>query len=409
MKAVVYNLGCKVNAYESFSIMNGLKDKGYEVFNKLILADLYIINTCAVTNEAERKSRQVISKIEKLNPNAEIIVCGCASEKNPESFKNKNDNVKIAGTFGKGRLADNLDKEIFVKEKTNEYEDDLYPLNLRTRGFIKVQDGCDNFCSYCIVPYLRGRSRSRKIESILTEIKNSSAKEIVLTAVNLSDYGKNINLTLIDLINALNGVEQRIRLGSLEVNIISKEFLSALKSNKNFCPHFHLSLQSGSDNVLKLMNRKYAASDYLSAVRLIREFFPDAGITTDVIIGFPGETDEDFLKTAEVCRKAEFSDIHIFPYSKREGTKAYNLRAVDKETVNSRVEILTGLKYELIQKFIAKNLNKCYNILIEEKKEGYFTGYTENYIKCYGSGLAVDKIFNLKLTEAFKDGVLLGE
>lgn len=407
MKAVVYTLGCKTNSYESFSIMNDLKKIGYEVFSSLVLADLYIINTCAVTNEAERKSRQVISKVQKLNPGAKIVICGCAGEKSPDSFKEKNSNVLVTGTFGKGELVKNLEKEIALKGSTDEYEDNLFPLNVRTRAFIKVQDGCNNFCSYCIVPYLRGRSRSRKIESILKEIENSDSREIVLTAINLSDYGKNINLTLIDLINSLKNISQRIRLGSLEVNIITQEFLAALKNNKNFCPHFHLSLQSGSEKILQAMNRKYTANDYLAAVNLIRKHFPDAGITTDIIVGYPGETEEDFNKTMEVCQKAEFSDIHIFPFSKREGTKAYSLKPVEKNIVNLRIKKINLLKQKLIKNFMDKNLNKRYNVLIEEFKDGYYTGYTENYIRCYGKNLELNKIINSRLVGLFEDGVLI--
>ena len=256
MKACVYTLGCKLNQYESFAVMNSLMEAGYDVEEGLKFADLYVINTCAVTAEAERKSRQVLSKIDKLNPQAKVVVLGCASQKSPEQFEKKRSNLLIMGSFRKGRMLEFLrESGVMLAEAPAEYEDDLYPCKPRTREYIKVQDGCNNFCSYCIVPYLRGRSRSRSPESILAEIERfqTDCREFVLTGINLSDYGRNLGLTLTDLVRSCRDVAQRIRFGSLEVNVITDEFLVACQELQSFCPHFHLSLQSGANAVLKAM------------------------------------------------------------------------------------------------------------------------------------------------------------
>ncbi|MCL1901812.1 MAG: tRNA (N(6)-L-threonylcarbamoyladenosine(37)-C(2))-methylthiotransferase MtaB [Firmicutes bacterium] len=406
MKAVVYTLGCKVNQYESFSIINDLKKSGYEVSSKLEPADLYIVNTCSVTAEAERQSRQILSKIEKLNRFARIIICGCASQNFAEQFKNKNLNITVLGTFGKGGLVKNLESLKFA-EPTDIYEDNLFTGTVKTRAFIKVQDGCDNYCSYCIVPYVRGRSRSRKIESIVYEIESlKDVKEIVLTGINLSDYGKNIDLKLTDLINALNNIDKRLRLGSLEVNIIDDSFLTALQNNKNFCPHFHLSLQSGSDKVLADMNRKYTAYDFLGAAKKIREYFKAASVTTDVIVGYPTESEDDFLQTYEFCRDAEIFNMHIFPYSTRKGTKASGLKPLEKAVVKARVQKLSELNKELNKSFITKNANSKISVLIEEFKGGYYIGHSENYIKCYFKSANLNEIKTLEKSAPFKDGLI---
>jgi len=405
-KAVVYTLGCKTNQYESFSIINDLKNTGYEVSVKLEPADLYIVNTCSVTAEAERQSRQILSKIEKLSKFAKIVVCGCAGEKSAGQFKNKNLDVTVLGSFGKGELVKNL-ANLKIIEPTDTYEDNFFTANIKTRAFIKVQDGCDNYCSYCIVPYLRGRSRSRKTESIISEIESlKDSKEIVLTGINLSDYGKGINLTFADLINALKNIDKRLRLGSLEVNIIDDNFLSALLNNKNFCPHFHLSLQSGSDKVLTDMNRHYKDSDYLKAVRKIREYFKNPSVTTDVIVGYPTESEDDFLKTCELCKTAEIFNIHIFPFSKREGTKAGELEPLKKTVVRDRFFRLNDLNKELNKNFITKNVNTKMNVLIEEFKDGYYVGHSENYIKCYLKSGNLNEVKEIKKSVFYKDGLM---
>ena len=273
MKAVIYNLGCKVNKYECDSLLKSLKEKGHEVSEDLVYADLYILNTCAVTNEAERKSRQCVTRCLKLNPNAKIVVCGCASQNNPTQFADKENVTYVIGNAEKDKLIDNLEERgMVIKPIPTDYEDGFSPEVVRTRAYVKIQDGCDNYCSYCLIPYVRGRSRSRKIQSVVDEITRLSTicKEITITGIDISSYGKNIGSSLSELIEHLADIDCRLRLGSLEVNVIDERLLSALKSLKKFCPQFHLSLQSGEDGVLRKMNRHYTTAQYAEKVELSR-------------------------------------------------------------------------------------------------------------------------------------------
>ena len=308
MKVCVYTLGCKVNQYDSDSIIARLLKK-YDVTDKMEKADVYVINTCAVTAEAERKSRQIMQRAKSLNPDAKILVIGCASQNNPKQFWDKGADF-VSGTANKIAICDfeNLsgfknsigcDEGCFPTAEV--FEESGVAASFKTRHFIKVQDGCDNFCNYCLVPYLRGKPRSRSLENILNEVAEVSkaAKEIVLTGINLSAYGKDINLDLSSLLDALKPYDIRVRLGSLEVNVVDDRLLQAAKNLRGFCDHFHLSLQSGSDKVLKEMNRHYTSSEYLSAVEKIRSYFPDAAITTDLIVAYPTETEQDFFDSLE--------------------------------------------------------------------------------------------------------------
>lgn len=403
-KICVFTLGCKVNQYESESIADALKDRGFDVTNELSPCDAYIINTCAVTKEAERKSRQVLAKIHKLNPDAPIYIVGCASQKDAQAFAGKKNVKVVCGTAGKREIVNLLGKEgVFVGPPSGVFEDALRKGNLRTRAFIKIQDGCDSFCSYCIIPYLRGRSRSRDPESIRHEIisLSGSVKEFVLTGINISDYEGGLD----KLIEYLADLDVRIRLGSLEAGIAGSRLLEALKKLKKFCPHFHLSLQSGSDRVLKSMNRHYTAEEYLNSVELIRKYFPEAAVTTDIICGFPTESEEDFLKTLEVARRARFSDIHIFIYSPREGTAAAKLKPLDKAVVKAREEELKRLKYELKALFIDQNLGKVRQLLTESCEGGLICGYSENYVKLYAEGdLKINEIYGVIPYERYLDG-----
>lgn len=408
MKACVYTLGCKLNQYESFAVMNSLMEAGYDVEEGLKFADLYVINTCAVTAEAERKSRQVLSKIDKLNPQAKVVVLGCASQKSPGQFEKKRSNLLIMGSFRKGRVLEFLrESGVMLAEAPAEYEDDLYPCKPRTREYIKVQDGCNNFCSYCIVPYLRGRSRSRSPESILAEIERfqTDCREFVLTGINLSDYGRNLGLTLTDLVRSCRDVAQRIRFGSLEVNVITDEFLVACQELQSFCPHFHLSLQSGADAVLKAMNRRYTRAEYAAAAERIRKYFPDAAITTDVICGFPSESETDFQDSLSLCEAVAFSDIHVFPYSPREGTAAYSLGALPKETVLDRVGRLTALKRKLHAAYLERFIGKPLKVLTEEQEGKFVVGYSENYIKCYLDRSPLNRVVEAIPIGIYGDGV----
>ncbi len=406
MKAVVFTLGCKVNSCESASLRNGLERLGYEVYEELCCADLYVINTCAVTKEAEKKSRQAVARVLKLNKDAKIIITGCASQKDAMPFLNKKGVTVVTGTKNKDKILSLLEnKGVFIQSHDEIFEELLPPKTTKTRAYVKIQDGCNNFCSYCIIPYLRGCSRSRNPENVLKEINCLNVNEIVLTAINLSSYDYN-GVKLNNLIDMLKDVNVRIRLGSLEDNIVSEEFLLSLKNLKNFAPHFHLSLQSGSDDVLKKMNRHYTATQFLNSVNLIRKYFADASITTDVIVGFPTETEQNFNQTLSLCKKAKFADIHCFNYSKREGTVASKFTDLPDNVKKERLEKLISLKQILKDEFIEKNLDTTRQVVVEEFDGVYSQGYTENYIKTYIKGDYTNKILNVTLKSKYLDGVL---
>ena len=407
MKAVVFTLGCKVNECESDSLIAGLIKKGYEVSDKLVFADLYIVNTCAVTKEAEKKSRQTAARIKKLNPNAKIIFTGCAAQKDPKSFIDKSDGFLVTGVFNKNQILDMLDESgVKVSVPCTEFEELLPTVSLRTRAYIKVQDGCNNFCSYCIIPYLRGRNRARNPENVINEIAAVNPKEAVINGINLSAYNYG-GVTLTGLIERLKDVDCRIRLGSLEVGVITEEFLSALKNLKNFAPHFHLSLQSGSTAVLKKMNRHYTAAEYEKKVDLIREYFPYAGITTDIIVGFPTETEEDFLESVSLVERVNFSDIHPFPFSPRSGTVAYKMKDLPPEVKKERLNKLLEIKLKKKEEFAKKMVGRTLYMLPEETKDGYTEGYSENYLRLYIKDYKGQKdIIKVTVKEPFKDGAL---
>ncbi len=408
MKAVIFNLGCKVNQYECDVLAQELEKRGFTTFSDLVPADLYIINTCAVTKEAEKKSRQAIARCKKLNENCSVIICGCASEKAPDSFLREN--VKfVGGVAEKMKILNivdsNFNQTSFIAPIPNTCEETNLQTVSRTRAFVKIQDGCDNFCSYCIIPYLRGRSRSRSIDEIVKEINvlSKNVSEIVLTGINMSSFGKDIGVNLTDLIKKLADIDVRIRLGSFYAEAINKELLDALFSLKKFCPHFHLSLQSGDDSVLKAMRRKYTTKDYEKAIELIRCYDSNAAITTDIIVGFPTESEENFVSATDFIKRIGFSDIHIFPFSAREGTAAYNYPPLPNEVIKRRKEILSGVKREAIKAYLLKNIGVKQEVLIEKSSGEYSEGYSRYYIKTYTKkdGTIVD----VMPKELFKDGL----
>ena len=415
-KVCLINLGCKVNQYEIDGILNQLKGK-YVVTTELEVADVYIVNTCAVTTEAERKSRQFLSKIEKLNPNAKIFVCGCASQHNPEQFAGRNGVVYVTGNSGKGKIAEKVEnseweskgENNFVCSIPKEYEDDLMATNVRTRGYIKIQDGCNNYCAYCLIPYVRGFSRSRPLKSIVEEanILSKTCEELVITGINISDYKIDGKVALGEVLKALSGIKSRIRLGSIEVNVITDEFLQIAKDMPNFCPQFHLSLQSGSDKVLKDMNRHYTADEYYKKVCLVRKYFPFASITTDIIVGYPTETDECFDETLEFVKKVKFSNVHFFAYSQRPGTRASKLPQIGGNIIKSREKRLKTVVETLGKEYILQFIGKPLEVLIEEEKDGYFQGYSRNYIRVYTkTNTPCGERVTLIGKELFKDGIL---
>lgn len=408
-KVCFLTLGCKVNKYESDCMAKILKQNGYSVTSNFEKSDIYVVNTCAVTNEGEKKSRQIFHKIREVNPLAKIIVCGCASEHNLKQFEEK-------GAFGG---IGNVNKETilsiiqnggfkkFDQEKT--YERLSNPYISSTRAYIKVQDGCDRFCSYCIIPYLRGRSRSRELNSIIAEAKElaKESKEIVLVGIDISDYKINGEPALGKLIYSLKDLPARIRLGSFEANVITKELLDVLKQVPNFAPHFHLSLQSGDTSVLKAMNRKYTAEEFLEKCKLIKTYFPDANITTDIIVGFPTETEEEFENTIKFAKTVGFGKIHTFPYSVRSGTVASKMKDLPLSIKKERVAKLTKVSDELEIAFNKSMLGKTKKVLFEDEEDGYMVGFTDNYIKVYVDKEKVEsgELADIKLENLYKLGI----
>lgn len=414
MKICIITLGCKVNQYESDALANSLEKLGYEVCSKLEEADFYIVNTCAVTNEAEKKSRQTIAKIKKVSPKAKIYICGCASEHNAKKFADISGVKFISGVSNKLKIIQHIEKasrkKIEIDKIGEEYEDNLIAKKTKTRAYIKIQDGCNNFCSYCLIPYLRGRSRSRNIISIMNEIDalKDDVKEIVLTGIDISTYKIDGKPALHELLKLLADYPLRIRLGSLEQGVISDDFVQVAESMKNLCPHFHLSLQSGSNTVLKRMNRHYTTKQFEQNVKKLRKIYRDPAITTDIIVGFPGETEQEFNETLKFAKKIGFSQIHIFPYSLREGTVAAKLPQVDGKIKRERVNKLEQLNEKLKEKYIKKCRKGYHSVLIEEQVDDFYVGHSENYIKCYilAENLLLNTFVNVKIIKKFRDGAI---
>ena len=405
MKAVVFTLGCKVNGCESASLLRGLEERGYEVSDELVPADLYILNTCAVTAEAEKKSRQAVARIRAAAPQARIYVCGCAAERMPSQFADKEGVRLVTGTMHKGGIPELLDEEgVRISPAETCFEELPSPRFLQTRAYVKVQDGCNNFCSYCIIPYLRGRSRSRSLESAAAEILSCPAEEVVITGIDVSSYRDGAR-NLADLLRAVKDAKARIRLGSLETHAVTERLLAAAKEVRDFAPHFHLSLQSGSDAVLRAMNRKYTRAEFLRKAALVREAFPSAALTTDIIVGFPTETEEDFEATLALAEEARFSQIHCFAYSRRAGTAAAKLKELAPQVKKERLGRLMALGRRLREEYEGAFLGKTLELVPEEEKDGYTEGYSENYIRLYVRG-SVKKRTRVRALERYKDGLL---
>ncbi|MBQ9791860.1 MAG: tRNA (N(6)-L-threonylcarbamoyladenosine(37)-C(2))-methylthiotransferase MtaB [Clostridia bacterium] len=412
MKVCIITLGCKQNKYESDCMANILKTNGYEITTNLEYADVYLVNTCAVTQEAEKKSRQYIAKINKLNSNAKIIICGCASENDLSQFDDKKNVFSIIGNEGKEKILDilnNATKQVFDINHSM-YPNLSSPTKTTTRAHLKIQDGCNNFCSYCLIPYLRGRSRSRDIEEIILEAKELSkhSEEIVLTGIDISSFKVDGKLALPTLMSRLKDIPSTIRIGSLEVNVITTSLMEVLSSMSNFAPHFHLSLQSGCDKVLEKMNRHYTTQEYYDKVCLIRQYFPDANITTDVIVGFPNETDECFEETMRFVNKVKFSFMHIFPYSPRKGTLAYKYKDLPKDIKAKRVDMLEEINNVNKKLYLNKFKGKTLRVLLEETKSNKLVGYTKEYIRVYVDNLSLElgKYYDVKVLDHYLDGVV---
>lgn len=391
----------------------------YEIVGFNEKADVYIINTCCVTAEGERKSRQAVRRVLSINEKAIICVTGCAAQKNPEVFK-KIKGVAIVAGNSKKHLLPQMIKEklddIFVEDMTHFslYTDMPDSIGEKTRAFIKVQDGCNNFCSYCIIPYVRGRERSRKLESIISECRTLSEKgfkEIVINGIHLSSYGKEWDFKpdladVVEKICEIDGIE-RVRLGSLEPNIVTDVFLNKVTKHKEFARQYHLSLQSGSDSVLKRMNRKYTASDYFSAVQRIRENYPLSAISTDIITGFPGETEEEFQETLAFAQKVGFAWVHVFPYSQREGTAASKMTGqLDKSIKSQRAHVLSELCTKKGEEYRKQFIGKEKNVLAETNADGIQEGLTEEHIPVFFKSESLENQFvKIKITEIIPEGL----
>ncbi len=418
MKVKIKTLGCKVNFVESMALSKALDALGYELVEDDI-CDVFILNSCSVTNESDKKSRQALGRNRRINPDNLSIIMGCYSQvSKDELLKNKNVNI-VYGNIDKMKVVDIInDHALKLGEKTNAVSDiskyrvyenlPIHSTGEKTRAFLKIQDGCDNFCTYCIIPYARGRVRSRDIETIKKEtqyLKESGVKELVITGIEVASYGKDLDgYKLIDAIEAVAEVDKdmRIRLSSLEISVITDDFLERVSKIEHFCRHFHLSLQSGCDKILKLMNRKYTREVFKEKVKMIRKYFPDAGITSDVIVGFPNETDDDFKDTLDYVKDIKLSRIHVFPYSIRKNTKAALMDQVDPQTKNERAHLLRDVSEELEDEFFRSMVDKRERVLIEERSKGKFIGYTSNYIRAEidaneNSDLKINQVVDVEL------------
>lgn len=424
----IITLGCKVNQYESEAVEEIFKARGFE--RKENNADVYVINTCTVTNMSDRKSRQMISRARKDNPEAIIAVMGCYSQVKPEEVakidgvdiilgsRNKEEVVDLCEDMLQNKAA--IDKVISVSEEKSFEDLEISNQSEMTRAYMKIQDGCNMYCSYCLIPYARGNVVSRPMDSIVKEAKRLAVndfKEIVLTGIHVASYGKDFKdgTSLIDVIENVARVDgiERIRLSSMEPRHITSDFLERMKATGKACDHFHLSLQSGSDAVLKAMNRKYDTAIFKEKIDLIREVFPNAGLTTDIIVGFPGETEENHKETMNFVKEIKFAKTHLFKYSKRDGTRAASMKGqVDGNIKKDRLKDLEAIEKINREEFLEKQIGKTLSVLFEEKSdmEGFKSGYSTNYLRVNveNPSLPTNKIYGVKITGIINDE-LIGE
>lgn len=434
-KVALHNLGCKVNAYEVEAMQQLLEEAGYEIVPFQEGADVYLINTCTVTNIADRKSRQMLHKAKKMNPDAIVVATGCYAQTDTEKLKEDASVDLILGNNQKNRIVEALEEyekehekktRVIEINRTKEYEKLCIDHTAEhVRAYIKVQDGCNQFCTYCIIPFARGRVRSRSVEDILGEVRalaEKGYKEVVLTGIHLSSYGvdfKDENTNLLSLIQAVHQISgiRRIRLGSLEPRIITEEFMEGISSLPKVCPHFHLSLQSGCNRTLKDMNRRYTAEEYAEKCALIRKYYPAPALTTDVIVGFPKESEEDFQESYEFVKNIHFYETHIFKYSRRQGTKAAAMEGQITEAVKGvRSDKMLELHDRRAREYEESMKDKYLEVLLEEEveigKKAYYLAHSREYIK-----VAVEKTEKLKVNDLLtvktggflEEHILLGE
>ena len=434
-KVAFYTLGCKVNQYETEAMLEMFKEDGYEQVGSEDYADVYVINTCTVTHMSDRKSRQYIRRMKKKNPDSIIAVVGCYSQVSPEEILEIEEVNLVMGTNERRTIVDEIKKlEQAQGEKKASTVDDIMKVrafeeieisqsNGRTRAFMKIQDGCDRFCTYCIIPYARGgKVRSRDMESIVNEAKTlaeNGYEEVVLTGIHVASYGKDLRenkVGLLDVIKRINEIDgiKRIRTSSVEPILFTDEFVDEVSKMEKVMPHYHLSLQSGCDDTLKRMNRRYTTSEYKEIVDKLRREIPDVAITTDVIVGFPGETEEEFDKTYNYLKELELSQMHIFKYSPRKGTKAADMESqVNPQLKHERSEKLLNLNKENFKKFASRMLNKEFDVLFEQsigdnKYEGLTPNYLKTIVECNDD--IAGKIVKVKITEVkdeYIEGILV--
>ena len=431
-KVAFYTLGCKVNQYETNAMIEQFIRAGYKITDFENIADVYVINTCTVTNMSDRKSRQIIRRVKQISPKSTLVVTGCYAQVASKELEKIEDIDLIIGNTEKKDIVNIIEKYCEKTETVSTSNDlqcnNIAKINLtdineqkefvdfgattyteKTRAVIKVQDGCNNFCSYCIIPYAKGRVRSRKIESIINEIKNivkNGIQEVVITGIHVASYGldfENKKIRLIDLLEEINKIEglKRIRLGSLEPNIITDQFVERLKKVDKICEHFHLSLQSGCTETLKRMNRKYTTEDFEKVVERLRNAFPNVILTTDIIVGFPGETSEEFEITYKYLEKIKFYKMHVFKYSQRKGTRAAVMpNQIDGKMKEERSHKLIELSNKNEKEYLKKYINKEIEVLFEQEENGYYKGHTSNYllVKCKGKKLE-NKLTMVKIIE----------
>ncbi len=431
MKVAFTTLGCRVNQYETEAMTEKFKREGYEVTPFEEYADVYVINTCTVTNIGDKKSRQMVSRARRKNEDAVIAVVGCYSQIAPEEVSKIEGVDVVLGTRNKGdivywvnrareerqkviEVSDVLKNDVFENLNINEYQD-------RTRAFLKIQDGCNRFCSYCLIPFARGAVCSKEPEKVINEVKELAAhgfKEIILSGIHIASYGVDLKgdynlLKILEEIDKVEGIE-RIRIGSIDPQFFTEGVIDKLSSLKKLCPHFHLSLQSGSDETLKRMNRRYTTKEYKNIVEGLRRSIKDVSITTDIIVGFPGESEEEFNSTYEFLKDIKLSKMHIFKYSPRKGTKAAGMaEQINGKVKDERSNVLIELDRELENEFMSKFIGRTMKVLYEQKQNGsdcLYEGYTPNYIKVVSkiNSNVEEKIINTKLTEV-KNGVIVGE
>ena len=428
-KVALHNLGCKVNAYETEAMQEILEQNGYEIVPFEEKADAYIVNTCSVTNMADKKSRQMLHRAKKMNPEAVVIAAGCYVQSAGEELLKDTSVDILIGNNEKVNLPsilENWEKEhnpLHVHDLTREHTYEELTLSHtagHTRAFMKIQDGCNQFCTYCIIPYTRGRVRSRRLSDIVAEagrLAENGYQEVVLTGIHLDSYGTDLEehenlLTVIQEIAKIDGIK-RIRLGSLEPRIMTEEFVTGLAAEEKLCPHFHLSLQSGCDATLKRMNRRYSAEEFRQCCERLRRHFDDPALTTDVIVGFPGETEEEFTATVEFLKDICFYETHVFKYSRRKGTKADRMPdQISEQIKNERSDVLLALTEKNSGEYRKKLLGRTVKVLLEEESTiggtTYLTGHTREYVKVAVAPetAAAGEIIDIKVTGLLKDMVL---